>query len=29
MKSKFATNRNSISYKTEEEKVLNGTSKGR
>ena len=29
MKSMSATNRNSISYKTVEEKVLNWTSKGR
>ncbi len=29
MKSMSATNRKSISYKTEEEKVLNRTSKGR
>ena len=29
MKSKFTTNRKSISYKVVEEKVLNWTSKGR
>ena len=29
MKSKFATNRESVSYKVTKEKVLNWTSKGR